>query len=131
MGAEKVGLQPDGFPQQVGAFREPILLKADRAQNRTGGGSGPGVGERQLRLPVGFVQPTGLGQGGRLLESLLGLRGREGRRPQSAPAEERGSRRREPPQPDGLVTALASFWREANAPPRRSINPLGGNDIGL
>jgi hypothetical protein len=44
LGPEEVGVQPDGFPEQIGAFLEAVLLHADRAQHGTGRGPRLGVG---------------------------------------------------------------------------------------
>ena len=84
LGADEARLQPDGFLEQLGALSEPVLLKANGAQHRTGRGSRLGIGERQLGLLVGFLEPTFLDQGRRLLECLVRLVGESG-----PPARER------------------------------------------
>jgi hypothetical protein len=53
--ADEARLQPDRFLEQLGALPEPVLLKPNGAQHRTGRGSRLGIGERHLGLLVGFL----------------------------------------------------------------------------
>ena len=65
------------------------LPEADRAQHGAGHGLGLGIGERQLRFPVGLVEASLLHEGGGLLEGLDRLsRWQHGRR-QSAEKRQR------------------------------------------
>ena len=57
------------------AFVQPLLLKTDGAQDRTGGGSRFRVGECHLRLPIRLLEPPRLDQGGRPLQRLPRLGG--------------------------------------------------------
>jgi len=75
-----VGIQPDGLLEEHGAFLEPVLLDADGAQHRTSRGSRRGIGERELGLLVGLLQPAFLDQGGRPLEGRLPLGAESGGR---------------------------------------------------
>ena len=95
MGPEKAGLQPDGFLQQLGALPEPVLLKANGAQHRTGRGARLGIGERQLGLLVGFLEPPFLDQDGRPLEGLppLGTPGADRRQSNAQEHRRRDERR--------------------------------------
>ena len=71
----------------AGTFVEPFLLNADGSQHRAGRGASRGIGERELSLPIGFLKPTLLHQGGRLLEGRLRLAPEGGGRRQRAAHE--------------------------------------------
>ena len=114
MGPEKAGLQADGFLKQLRALPQPVLLKANGAQHRTGRGARLRIGERQLGLLVGFLEPPFLDQDGRPLEGLQRL-GREGAARRQGAAQEYRTRK----------------GGERPLPPRRLGGPLGGADVVL
>ena len=89
LGPEKAGIQPDGFLEELGAFLEPVLLDADGAEHRTGRGARRGIGERELGLLVGFLEPPFLDEGGRPLQGRLCLRAEAGGRQQTAQEHDR------------------------------------------
>ena len=95
-----MGVQPDGFLEELGAFLQPVLPNADGAQHRTGRGARRGIGERELGLLVGLLEAPFLDQGGRPLEGRLRLGAESGDRRQYA-AQEHGKRKGgAPPPPD-------------------------------
>ena len=96
LGPEKAGIEPDGFLEQLGAFVEPVLLNADGAQHRTGRGSRRGIGERELGLLVGFLEPPFLDEGGRPLEGRLRLGAEAAAGGRRRTGAGRGRRRRGP-----------------------------------
>ena len=114
MGPEKAGLQPDGFLEQVGALRQAVLLNPNRPQHRTGRGARLGIGERQLGLLVGFLEPSFLDEDGRPLEGLVRLR--------TQGADRRQGTTQQHSTGEGSERPL---------PPRRPGGPLGGADIVL
>ena len=128
MGPEEAGLQPDGFLEQLGAFPEPVLLKADGAQHRTGRGSRLGIGERQLGLLVGFLEPPFLDQDGRPLEGLARL-GAEGDRRRQAPHRSTAEASAQTPRPGPLVTAFA--FARGDAPSQETRRSPGRDGIAL
>jgi hypothetical protein len=73
MGPDEAWLEPDGFLEQLGAFPEPVLLKADGTEHGRGRGARLGIGERQLGLLVGFLQLPFLDQDSGSLEGLARL----------------------------------------------------------
>ena len=70
MRAKQTGLQPDRFPEQLCAFPQPVLPKANGAQDRMGGGPRFRIGEGKARLLVGLLQPSLLDQHRGLLKGL-------------------------------------------------------------
>ena len=62
VGAEQARLQPDRLLEQSGALVEPLLLEPDGAENGTGDGPRLGIGERQPRLLLSFLEPSLLDQ---------------------------------------------------------------------
>ena len=117
MGPDEAWLEPDGLLEQLGAFPEPVLLNADDTEHGPGRGSRLGIGERQLGLLVGFLEPPFLGQDRRSLEGLARLGHRN--RPRARERRTAGGRRRPEALPSRRPEGLRGGSHVVLGTPRR------------
>ena len=118
MGPDEAWLEPDGFLEHLGAFAEPVLLKADGAEHRAGRGSRLGIGERPA-APAGRLPGAALPGPGRPLSA--------GPRAPGAPKRPQARRTPQTKREDG--GGRDSPLQETRRPPGSShvaLGPHGG-----